>query len=134
MVDLDEEDTEVKTRKRKPNKTSEIWDHFTVDEKSDLNDPRALCNYCGKDYACSTKTCGTSSMWVHLKKQCKKYPFRVEDKKQKLLSFSIKSETGSESSNLLAIGYNKEACRKTLAKMVVLDEMPFMTVEREGFR
>ena len=35
VVDLDEEeeDTEVKTRKRKPNKTSEIWDHFTVDER-----------------------------------------------------------------------------------------------------
>ena len=34
----------------------------------------------------------------------------------------------------MAIGYNKEACRKTLAKMVVLDEMPFMIVEGEGFR
>ena len=71
---------------------------------------------------------------MHLKKQCKKYPFRVEDKKQKLLSFSIKTETGNGSNNLLAIAYNKEACRKTLAKMVVLDEMPFMTVEGEGFR
>ena len=71
---------------------------------------------------------------MHLKKQCKKYPFRVEDKKQKLLSFSIKSEIGSGSNNLLAIGYNREACIKALAKMVVLDEMPFRIMEGEGFR
>ena len=133
-LDEEEEDTKVKTRKKKHSKTFEIWDHFIVDERSDPNDPRTVCNYFGKDYACSTKTCGTSSMWVHLKKQCNKYPFRVEDKKQKLLSFSIKTETESESNNLLAIGYNKKACRKALAKMVVLDEMPFRTVEGEGFR
>ena len=105
-----------------------------MDKRSDPNDLRVVCNYCGKDYACSTKTCGTSSMWVHLKKQCNKYPFKVEYKKQKLLSFSIKIETGSESSNLLAIWYNKEACRKALAKMVVLDEKSFRIMEGEGFR
>ena len=98
MVDLDEEeeDAEDKTRKRKPSKTSEIWDHFTMDERNDPNDPKVVCNYCEKDYACNTKTCETSSIWVHLKKQCNKYLFRVEDKRQKLLSFSIKNETGSE--------------------------------------
>ena len=67
-LDEEEEDTEVKKSKRKSSKTSEIWDHFTVDNGSDPNDPRAVCNYCGKDYACSTKTCGTSTMWVHIKK------------------------------------------------------------------
>ena len=100
----------------------------------DLEDPWGECIYCGRDYACSTKKCGTSSILVHLNKQCNKSPFRVKDKKQKLLSFPMKTETGSVGGGLLAIGFNKEECRKTLAKMVISDEMPFRTVEREGFR
>lgn len=61
----------------------------------------------------------------------KKIPFRVEDKKHKLLSFPLTSKHGS---GLLAIGYSKEACRKALAKMVIMDELPFRSVEGEGFR
>ena len=61
-LDEEEEDTKVKTSKRKCSKTSEIWDHFIVDEGSDPNDPRVVCNYYGNDYVCSTKTCNTNSM------------------------------------------------------------------------
>ena len=124
--------THVNKRKRKPTKpASMVWEHFTKIKGGDPNDPRCACNYCGKDYACNTKTCGTSSMLVHLNTQCKKYPFRVEDKKQKLLSFQAKTETGS---NLVAVGFNKEACRGALAKMIILDKLPFRIVEGEGFR
>ncbi|KAK2658833.1 hypothetical protein Ddye_005366 [Dipteronia dyeriana] len=32
-----------------------------------------------------------------------------------------------------AIGFSEDACRKALSKMIVLDELPFSFVEREGF-
>ena len=34
----------------------------------------------------------------------------------------------------MVIGFNKEACRDTLAKMIILDELPFRFLEWEGFR
>ena len=120
--------------KRKPLRTaSDVWNHFTKVENSDPNDPRCICNYCGKDYACDTKRCGTTTLRNHLTNQCKKYPGRVDDKRQKILVFGNQNESGG--SNLLAIGnFNKEACRLACAKMIVLDELPFSFVEGHGFR
>ena len=117
--------------KKKPSRNSTIWDHFTKVEGGDPKDPRCTCNYCGKDYACDSKRVGTSSLWVHLNNQCKKYPFRVTDKKQKLLSFQVNNSGGGD---LTVVSFNKEDCRKALAKMVVLDELSFRFVEGEGFK
>lgn len=70
-------------------------------------------------------------MWSHLRKQCKKYPGRETDKKQKVLSF----QSGSDGvGNLLAVTYNKEKCRNALARFVVKDEQPFSVIDGEGFR
>ena len=44
--------------------------------------PRAY-NYCGVDYVADTKRSGTITLQAHIEYQCTKYPFRVEDKKQK---------------------------------------------------
>ncbi|KAK1379809.1 hypothetical protein POM88_026553 [Heracleum sosnowskyi] len=79
------------TVKKKPTRTSDVWDHFTKVKGGDKNNPRCKCNYCGADYACHNTRVGTSSLWVHFNK-CKKNPARVADKKQKVLSF--KKETG----------------------------------------
>ena len=46
----------------------------------------------------------------------------------------MKTETDSVGEGLLAIWFNKEECRNALAKMVITDELPFRTVEGEGFR
>ena len=78
---------EPPTSKKKPTRSSTVWDHFTKVKDGNPKDPRCICNYCGKDYACDSRRVGTSSMWVHLNNQCKKYPFRVAHKNQKLLSF-----------------------------------------------
>ncbi|XP_024032218.1 zinc finger BED domain-containing protein DAYSLEEPER-like [Morus notabilis] len=129
VIDLEYEN-EGTSGKKKPVRKSEVWDHFTIKKGRNPGDERGGCNYCEKDYACSSRTHGTSSMLVHLRK-CKKNPFRVEDKKQKLLSFGASSESGS---GMLAIGYSKEACRKALAKMVIMDELPFRSVEGDGFK
>ncbi|KAK3212241.1 hypothetical protein Dsin_016947 [Dipteronia sinensis] len=42
--------------------------------------------------------------------------------------------TKNGGSNLVAVGFNKEACRKACMRMIILDELPFSFVEGEGFR
>ncbi|KAK1400773.1 hypothetical protein POM88_000378 [Heracleum sosnowskyi] len=118
------------TDKKKPTRTSGVWDHFTKVKGGDTNNPRCKCNYCGADYACHSTRVGTSSLWVHFNK-CKKNPTRVADKKQKVLSF--KKETGG-GSNLLAVTFNKVRCRSALAKFVVKDEQAFRVVKGHGFK
>lgn len=127
VIDTENEKVDLKNKRKK----SIVWDHFTIIKGGDPKNPRCECNYCGAEYACDSRRHGTSSMKVHLEHQCKKYPYRIEDKKQKLLSFQTKTESGN---SLLAIGFNKDNCRKALAKMVIVDELSFRFVEGKGFR
>ncbi|KAM6545744.1 hypothetical protein CsatB_026480 [Cannabis sativa] len=110
-----------------------------IPKKHPNDKPRAACNYCGIDYAANTKLNGTSTLRNHIENQCKKYPLsvRVEDKKQKLLSLTKKSggeDTEECASSLVAVSWSKEGARQSLAKYIILDELPFIHVEGEGFR
>ncbi|KAK1401304.1 hypothetical protein POM88_000909 [Heracleum sosnowskyi] len=116
--------------KKKPTRTSDVWDHFLKIKGGNPNDPRCKCKYCGMDYACHSTRVGTSSLWGHLKK-CKKYPNNVADKKQKVLSF--KRGIDGEGSLLVAT-FNKVRCWNALAKFVVKDEQAFNVVEGAGFK
>ncbi|XP_060672818.1 zinc finger BED domain-containing protein RICESLEEPER 2-like [Ziziphus jujuba] len=118
--------------KRKPSrKPSMVWDHYEKIENSDPDNPRCKYKYCGVDYACNSKY-GTNTLLNHLNHHCKKYIYRVQDKKQKILTFGAQNE--SDGSNLFAVGFNKEACRLACAKMIILDKLPFSFVEGHGFR
>jgi BED zinc finger len=70
----------VKTRRKSSKNTSEIWNHFTIPENQNPEDPRAYCNYCDKSYASHSKNHGTTTLWNHFR-LCPKSPYRVEDKK-----------------------------------------------------
>ena len=35
---------------------------------------------------------------------------------------------------MLVVGFSKEACRTACAEMIIIDELPFSHLEREGFR
>jgi len=129
-IENEKEEGDSKKRK-KSQKKSPVWDHFKIIKSGDPNEPRCKCIYCGATYACDSRRHGTSSMKVHIEKQCKKYPYRNQDKRQKTLSFQTNTETGS---SLVAIGFNKEHSRKALAKMVIVDELSFRFVEGEGFK
>ncbi|KAK1365239.1 hypothetical protein POM88_040800 [Heracleum sosnowskyi] len=113
-------DKPPRASKKKPTRTSDVWDHFTKLVGEDPEDPRCRCNYCGLDYACHSRRIGTSTLWGHLEK-CKNNPHKVVDKKQKVLSF--------HGANLLATTFNKVRCRNALAKFVVKDEQTFRVVE-----
>lgn len=123
------ESDEPLNAKKKPTRTSDIWDSFTEIKGRNPKHLRCICNYCGADYAFHNKRVSTSSLWVHLDK-CRKNPNSVFDKKQKLLSFQKDNVGGS---NLLAVTFNKVRCRNALAKFVVKDEQAFRVMEGDGF-
>ncbi|CAL9012690.1 unnamed protein product [Prunus brigantina] len=117
--------------KRKPCKNaSGVWDHFTKTKYEDeTSEARCICKYCKKDYACDGKRNGTSTLWHHLRSQCKSSLLRHE-KRQKVLSFEGQVKGG----NLVAHAFSKERCRIACVKMIIRDELPFSHVEGIGFR
>ncbi|KAL7090882.1 hypothetical protein ACP275_12G069900 [Erythranthe tilingii] len=109
-----------------------VWDHFERFEEN--GNPRASCNYCSQDYAAHPKQHGTGNLINHLRLQCKKYPFKLVDKKQKTLVLEPTYGNGVSSLTLKSVSYSYEDCRFKLVEMIVLDELPFKIVEGEGFR
>ncbi|WJX61075.1 cellulase [Trifolium repens] len=116
--------------KRKPvRKPSKVWKHF--DRIKDLD--KAKCKYCGKQYAANSSSHGTSNMIKHLK-VCLKNPNREVDKRQKTIAIGKESEDDPNSVSLKLVDFNQERTRMALAKMVIIDELPFKYVENEGFK
>ncbi|KAE8727288.1 hypothetical protein F3Y22_tig00005566pilonHSYRG00018 [Hibiscus syriacus] len=60
----------------------------------------------------------------------------TRDSHQKTLSFQqLKKEDGQGGSSVLtSIHFDVDACRQALARMIIVDELPFKFVEGEGFR
>lgn len=108
-----------KRTKRVGSKKSLVWKHFDTGLRG--QDPVAVCKYCGQIYACDRSTHGTSTLWYHLRSICPKEPLKVQDIQRKGQGTPKQS-------------YSIEDCRKALAEMVIIDEMPFRSVEGEGFR
>jgi hypothetical protein len=126
---------------KKSKQTSMVWEHFTRVEGGDPEDPKSQCKYCNKLFSYHTRRLGTSSMLMHLKNACKKYPGRFDkgDKSQSKLSFEIKREgqltVGDEFvGNLVITKYNATKIREAIARMITKDELPFRFVEGEGFQ
>ncbi|XP_072060642.1 zinc finger BED domain-containing protein RICESLEEPER 2-like [Arachis hypogaea] len=133
-VETDEEDSkdEANEGNRKPSRPrSWTWEHFTRDPKSNPSHPRAKCNWCGASYACDSHRNGTTNMRYHLLNQCKKFPRESGDPSQTILTFQQKKEGEGV---FTAVTFDAEMCRNALARMIIVDELPFKFVEGEGFR
>ncbi|KAK0575110.1 hypothetical protein LWI29_034160 [Acer saccharum] len=90
---------------------------------------RARCKYCGDTYAFDSG-CSTTNMNTHINKRYKKY--RPVDSKQKVLA---KQQTTSGFGSSLGVSkFDQLRCRRALAEMLILDELPFRFVENQGFR
>ncbi|CAA2965786.1 zinc finger BED domain-containing RICESLEEPER 2-like [Olea europaea subsp. europaea] len=74
------------TKGKKGGKRSDVWDHFK------LHDEKAECIYCGQLYKYGNKNAGTSTLRNHIECLCKKYSYRVPEKKQKTMSYYTKSK------------------------------------------
>ncbi|KAK1434583.1 hypothetical protein QVD17_00330 [Tagetes erecta] len=85
------------SRKYKPR--SEVWKHFTRYIDKDGKD-RARCNYCTIDYACDSKSSGTSNMRSHVPK-CEANPANNSTTQSQLAFTTEKNaETGDSKVSL----------------------------------
>ncbi|KNA16403.1 hypothetical protein SOVF_089330 [Spinacia oleracea] len=123
----------VESEGGKRRKTSYVWDHFTpvVGDKD-----HAQCHYCSVKISCVARN-GTNGIKSHTKR-CKKAPFNL-DRKQTILDFEPRTRVNTDGTvETVSIPklwrFNEAEIRKALAKMLILDELPFAFVELEGFR
>ncbi|XP_017976624.1 PREDICTED: zinc finger BED domain-containing protein RICESLEEPER 3-like [Theobroma cacao] len=126
IISTNESDV-VNSKKRKalPSR-SEVWKHFTR-FVNDQGEQKARCNYCDRVLFANTKYNGTTSLKNHMN-SCKKFPSSANDYTQIELAFQ------SGDGLIGTWKFSQEAIRKSLAKMIIRDELPFKFVERVGFK
>ena len=116
-------------------KKSVVWVHFEKVKigEGDTSKTKAICNYCQKSYNADSKSCGTSNLLAHVP-ICPKNLNR-EDlvKGQKTLAFEAKND-GEDGFHLVSTSFSVEASRKALAKIIIIDELPFRYVKGYGFK
>jgi hypothetical protein len=139
LVVVDDHHSLRTKEKRNVRKKSIVCQHFTRDLESLADKPVARCNYCGAEYKCHGKSNGTSNMLYHVK-ACQQYKALLanQDVSQSKFNFeSVPSEgDGSTNSckNLMIAKYSEKIIRETLCEIIIMDEMPFSTVNRMGFK
>ncbi|KAK8702150.1 hypothetical protein V6N13_020518 [Hibiscus sabdariffa] len=117
----------------KRKKKSVVWDHFKEVEGDAYH---AECIYCSQMISCASSN-GTNAMKRHTSR-CKKAPFNV-DSKQTILDFESKTKCNADGTiETVSVPklwhFDQDEIRKALARMVIVDELPFSFVECEGFR
>ncbi|XP_019244340.1 PREDICTED: zinc finger BED domain-containing protein RICESLEEPER 1-like [Nicotiana attenuata] len=115
------------TKKRR--KRFVVWDHFTEIITSEES-TKAKCDYCFIEYVFKTKD-GTSTLLSHMLKRPKRPA--IVDKKQSNLGFQSAPGGSQGDVAVAAWKFDQEKCRKVLCRMVIVDELPFSFVEKEGF-
>ncbi|KAK2415525.1 zinc finger BED domain-containing protein RICESLEEPER [Trifolium repens] len=125
-VDSDEDSKVEEADNAEKPRRSHAWDHFEKQGK------RAMCIYCKRAYAADGNTHGTSNLNRHFK-ICPKNPNRVIDKAQKTIVLGKQVE-GDNNVSFKLVEFNQQECRLELAKMIIIDELPFKHVEGVGFK
>ncbi|KAL4279280.1 hypothetical protein GQ457_03G012660 [Hibiscus cannabinus] len=130
----------ISNAKGERKKMSYVWDNFKEISYSN-NEAKSEkdvveCNYCGKCIAYKPSY-GTSGMKNHIAR-CKRFPANL-NRKQKLVDFESKTITSpGGTSKIVQVPtcwqFDQDNCRKALARMLIVDELPFVFVEHEGFR
>ncbi|GKV05105.1 hypothetical protein SLEP1_g17148 [Rubroshorea leprosula] len=122
---------------RKPMKRK-VWVWKFFDEFTDENGKtRAWCHFCDCDLAAESRTNGTTPLKNHYN-SCKMNHVNVMVQ-QILLNFQkvleVDDVDGREVTQLTTTSrkFDEQAVRKVLAKMLIVDELPFSSVEHPGF-
>lgn len=121
----------AKTSSSSRRTTSKAWDHFEKIKGIDGKD-RVMCKYCKKEYIVGPKSHGTSNLLSHLK-NCTKYPYR-DTHGQQSLGFKPREVGGEGAVDVVATSFSVEVARRYLAKMIVIDELPFRFVDKVDFK
>ncbi|XP_031120343.1 zinc finger BED domain-containing protein RICESLEEPER 2-like [Ipomoea triloba] len=122
-----------KKRKRMEDR-SDVWKHYAKFIDKGSGKQRATCNYCKKDYATETKKHETSNLWNHLK-DYKSYNIDSTQTHFFPIKHMLNGETEKgDIRDMKTWKFDNEVARKGLAHMIVIDELPFCFVEKDGFR
>ncbi|XP_059627280.1 zinc finger BED domain-containing protein RICESLEEPER 2-like [Cornus florida] len=129
VVGTNDDDLNTQVCATKNSFISDVWDHFTKEKGPNCTklNYNVKCNYCSASYSWSSGN-RTSTLRNHISR-CQQYPFNV-NKKQKLISFQSTTEGEGV---MVSWKFDQELCRQALTKMIIIDELPFKFVEREGF-
>ncbi|CAI0424297.1 unnamed protein product, partial [Linum tenue] len=114
--------------------TSDVWPHFTRMNWSDKPNRLAGCKYCPKQLKCAS-TSGTSSLRIHLQR-CRVYPYsdvNLKSNRTPNVQATGVHGTSNASPSFVAQAYDPTVSRMKLARMIIIDELAFRHVEREGF-
>uniref|UniRef100_A0A1U7XB00 Zinc finger BED domain-containing protein RICESLEEPER 2-like n=1 Tax=Nicotiana sylvestris TaxID=4096 RepID=A0A1U7XB00_NICSY len=123
-------ESEPGSKKRKMVKErSMAWRYFNKFTDSE-GVKKARCKFCSEEYVADTKHSGTSNLLLHIPK-CPTNPYKAEGS-QTTLGFQPQGLTGDVS--VIPWKFDQEACRRALARMIIKDELPFISVEKDGFR
>ncbi|OMO98572.1 hypothetical protein COLO4_13801 [Corchorus olitorius] len=86
-------------------------------------------------YKAHTKRNGTTSMKNHLE-SCAKNPLVIaaKERESRQSKLALSKNKDGEGCSIGTWVFSQEATRKSLARMIILDELPFKFVEGRGFR
>ncbi|KAL2237286.1 UNVERIFIED_CONTAM: putative AC transposase [Sesamum indicum] len=130
----DKDDIPLDSKKRKKRvvtSRSPWWDHFHkfYCEKDKVQ--KAKCKYCSREIKPEPKVHGTRPLKNHFE-SCKNKPYDVSINQKRLSFQSIR--LGEKEAPLVNWRFDQEKIREALSYMLVVDELPFKTVENSGFR
>ena len=123
-------------RKETPRR-SKAWEHFEEIKNSAGVVFQGRCLYYAKKIYCHSKIHGTSSLRNHVL-TCMKNP-HPKNTRQSLLTLlpvsnNVETKNNESQGSLGTWKFDQEAIRKCLAHMLIVDELPFKFVQREGFK
>ncbi|WCJ37927.1 Zinc finger BED domain-containing protein RICESLEEPER 2 [Euphorbia peplus] len=113
---------------------AKVWGHFTkfTDEEGNI---KGKCNYCEKDFHCDPYKNGNTAMNTHMR-ACRKNPRSIQTR-QTQLALQPMMTLGNGETDVGCLStwkFDQQACRESLAVMIIIDELPFKFVENEGYR
>nr|KAJ0191201.1 hypothetical protein LSAT_V11C800389740 [Lactuca sativa] len=119
------QEKEKKTKEFNPR--SKVWKEFER-YKDENGVQKCKCKHCGGgNYKCESGVYGTKNLGYHLTR-CKAYLDKVNGgQKQQVFQHGDENKLSSWK-------FDQNECRKALAHMLVVDELPFSFVEGTGFR
>lgn len=129
-------------KNKKSRKTSWVWEHFTTYNKdlTTINEHgeeikcghtrRAVCKYCKSDLNGNTNQNGTTTLQRHIELHCDAYP----GSNKNVIEGQKHLVTNLEGKDVVVSHWSQENCLSAAVEMIVIDELPFSTVEKQGFR
>ncbi|KAD3337442.1 hypothetical protein E3N88_32962 [Mikania micrantha] len=120
----------AKTSYLKKKGRSTVWDDFDkfTDDEGEI---KARCKHCSKVLAADPSRNGTSALKRHII-SCEKHPEKLKD--QTNIFIRKNDDVGGTSGEVKTWKFCAKSSRKTIAEMITLDELPFTTLEHEGFK